>query len=79
MLNGQTLGIHKHLNTVHSTIKFTRDISPTEISFLDLIIYIKGSKLCTKLHVKTADRHMYLNFCSEHPMSPKNQYHILNF
>ena len=27
-----------HLNTVHSIIKFTRDISPTEISFLDLII-----------------------------------------
>ena len=33
-----------HLNTVHSIIKFTRDISPTEISFLDQIIYIIGSK-----------------------------------
>ena len=42
----------KHLNTVHSTIKFTSDISPTEIVFLDLIIYIKGNKLYTRLHTQ---------------------------
>ena len=41
-----------HLNTIHSTIKFTSDISPTEIAFLDLIIYIKRSKLYTRLHTK---------------------------
>ena len=61
----------KHLNTVHSTIKFTSDISPTEIAFWDLIIYIKGSKLYTRLHRKNNDRHMCLNFNSEHPMSLK--------
>ena len=38
-----------HLNTVHSTIKFTSDISPTEIAFLDLTIYIKENKLYTRL------------------------------
>ena len=58
-----------HLNTVHSTIKFTKEISPTEIPFLDLIIYIKGSRLYIRLHTKATDRCMYLNFCSEHPMS----------
>ena len=36
-----------HLNTVQFTVKFTKEISPTEISFLDLIIYIRGSKLYT--------------------------------
>ena len=56
-------------NTVHSTITFTSYISPTEISFLDLIIYIKGSKLYTRLYTKTTDRYMYLNYYSEHPMS----------
>ena len=61
----------KHLNTVHPTIKFTSDISPTEIAFLDLITYIKGNKLYTRLHTKSTDRHMYLNFNSEHPMSLK--------
>ena len=60
-----------HLNAVHSTIKFTSDISPTEIAFLDLIIYIKESKLYTRLHTKTTDRHMYLNYYSQHPMSLK--------
>ena len=60
-----------HLKTGHSTIKFTKEISPTEILFLDLIIYIRGSKLYTRLHTKTTDRHMYLKFSSEHPMSLK--------
>ena len=60
-----------HWNTVHSTIKFTSDISPTEISFLDLILYSKGSRLYTRLHTKTTDRLMYLNFSSEHPVSLK--------
>ena len=61
-----------HLNTVHSTIKFTSDISPQEISFLDLIIYIKGSKLYTRLYTKTTDWHVYLNFYSEHHMNLKS-------
>ena len=60
-----------HLNTVHPTIKFTSDISPTEISFLDLTVYIKRCKLYTRLHTKTTARHMYLNYFSEHPMSLK--------
>ena len=51
-----------HLNTVHSTIKFTSDISPMEISFLDLTVYIKGCTLYTRLHTKTTDRHMYLKY-----------------
>ena len=44
---------------------------PAEIPFLDLIIYIRGSKLYTRLHTKTTERHVYLNFSFEHPMSLK--------
>ena len=61
----------KHLNTVHPTITFTSTISQTEVAFLDLIIYIRGDKLYTRLHTKNTDIHMYLNFHSEHPMSLK--------
>ena len=51
-----------HLNIVHPTINFTSDISDTEISFLDLTIYIQQSQLHTGLYTKSTDRHMYLNF-----------------
>ena len=52
----------EHLNTVHPTIKFTSDISDTQISFLDLSIYINESTLYTRLYTKPTDRHMYLNY-----------------
>ena len=61
----------EHLNRMHPTIKFTSDISDREISFLDLTIYIQHSQLHTRLYTKTADRHMYLNYSSEHPISIK--------
>ena len=61
----------EHLNTVNPTIKFTSTISQTEVAFLDLIIYIRGDKLYTRLHTKSTYRHIYLNFHSEHPMSLK--------
>ena len=60
-----------HLNTVHSTLKFTSVISSSEIAFLDLTIYVTDDKLCTRLFTKSRHRHMYLNFNSEHPMNLK--------
>ena len=44
-------------------------ISPSGIAFLDLTIYIIDVKLCTRLYTKSIDRHMYLNFNSEHPIN----------
>ena len=61
----------QHLNIVYPTIKFTSNISPSEIAFLDLIIYSIDDKLYTRLYTKSTDRHMYLNFHSEHPMNLK--------
>ena len=60
-----------HLNTVHPTIKFTSDISDTEISFPELTIYIQQSQLHTKLYTKNTVRHMHLNYSSEHLISLK--------
>ena len=67
-----------HLNTVHPTLKFTSVISSTEIAFLDLTIYITDDKLCTRLYTKDTDRHMYLNFHSEHPLEPQKVYSLLS-
>ena len=63
---GSFLEFKNHLNIVHSTIKFTKTIFLTEIAFLDLIIYIKGSRLYPRLHTKATE------LCSEHPMSIKS-------
>ena len=65
------LEFRDHLNIVHPTIKFTSDISHTEISSLDSIIDIMNSQLHTRLYTKPSDRHMYLNYSSEYPMSLK--------
>ena len=54
----------QHLNTVHPTIKFTSIITPSEIAFLDLIIFSIDDKLYTRLYTKITDRHVYLNFYS---------------
>ena len=61
----------QYFNTVYSTIKFTSVISSSEIAFLDLTIYITDDKLCTRLYTKNTDRHVYLNFNSEHPINLK--------
>ena len=67
-----------HLNTVHSTLQFTSVISSSEIAFLDLTIYVTDDKLCTRLYTKNKDRHMYLNFNSEHPMNLKKIYTLFS-
>jgi hypothetical protein len=55
------------LNTFHSTIKFTMEMSKDEIHFLDTTIYKSGNKLSSKLYVKPTDAHLYLRFDSCHP------------
>ena len=70
--NGFTLGIHKPLKHCTFYYKIYKRNVPTEIPFLDLIIYIKESRLYTRLHTKATDRHIYLNFDSEHPVILKN-------
>ena len=62
----------EHLNRVHPTIKFTSDISDKEIAFLDLTIYISHPHLYTRIYTKSTDRHMYLDYSSEHPITLKN-------
>ena len=58
-----------HLNSVHPTIKFTKDISNTTITFLDLDIYKKDNSLQTKTHFKLTNTFSYLHGTSNHPSS----------
>lgn len=56
-----------HLNSVHPTIKFTKVISDTTITYLDLDIYKKDNILHTRTHFKTTNTFSYLHGHSNHP------------
>ena len=58
-----------HLNAVHPTIKFTKTVSSTEITYLDLDIYIKDNSIHTKTHFKPTNTFSYLHGRSNHPHS----------
>ena len=62
-------GFIDHLNSVHPTIKFTKSISDTVITYLDLDIYKKDNILHTRTHFKSTNTFSYLHGQSNHPSS----------
>ena len=57
-----------HLNSCHETIKFTSDISPESVTFLDTTVKIDSDRrVYTDLYCKPTDSHNYLLFESSHP------------
>ena len=58
----------EHLNSCHPTIKFTSEISPSHVNFLDTTVHITSEgTLYTNLYSKPTDSHNYLRFDSAHP------------
>jgi peptide-methionine (R)-S-oxide reductase len=57
----------EHINSVHSSIKFTQKQSTEEIPFLDINISLKNGFLQTDLFTKETDSHNYLHSTSCHP------------
>ncbi len=56
----------QHLNSAHRTIKFTHDISNTQISFIDILIKKdENGVLYTDLYTKATDTHSYLHYGSQ--------------
>ena len=56
-----------HMNSFHTTIKFTSEYSTTETHFLDVVIRKEENGLTTDLFVKPTDKHQYLHSTSCHP------------
>ena len=57
-----------HINSLHSTIKFTHEFSKSHISFLDVTVSLdNNNKISTDLFVKSTDTHQYLLHTSCHP------------
>ena len=64
-----------HINSLHSTIKFTHEFSKFHISFLDVTVSLDNNyKISTDLFVKSTDTHQYLLHTSCHPSHIKNPY-----
>jgi hypothetical protein len=59
------------LNSCHPTIKFTAEVSTTEIHFLDTVITVKNGELHSKVYTKPTDRKQFLFFSSCHPIHVK--------
>ena len=58
-------------NNFTPNLRFTYESSEKTISFLDLIITVSERKLKTTLHIKSTDRHQYLNYASSQPEHAK--------
>ena len=58
----------------HPSIKFTYEVSPSSLPFLDILISIDPdvNKLTTSVFYKPTDTHSYLNYTSSHPASTKD-------
>ena len=57
-----------HINSLHSTIKFTHKFSKSHISFLDVTVSLdNNNKISIDLFVKSTDTHQYLLHTSCHP------------
>jgi hypothetical protein len=58
----------QHLNSCHHSIKFTAEISATNLPFLDTSVHINQNRsLYADLYCKPRDAHNYLLFNSSHP------------
>ncbi|XP_041440147.1 uncharacterized protein LOC121400651 [Xenopus laevis] len=56
-----------YLNTVHQTIKFTSEVNPLELHFLDVNVQVSGSSFTTTVYTKPTDRNNILKPSSFHP------------
>ena len=55
----------------HPSVKFTYNISPVSVEFLDIQVNIKDSKFNTSVFYKPTDAHSYLHFHSFHHLNTK--------
>jgi hypothetical protein len=61
----------KELNDLHPKLKFTKEQNTTEISFLDIRVYVSNNQVYTDIYYKLTDTHQFLPFQSCHPRHTK--------
>ena len=61
-----------YVNSFHPSLDFTREISETSVTFLDISVSITANYLSTSVHYKPTDSHSYLQYSSSHPKHTLN-------
>lgn len=69
---GNIADFYDLLQNLHEQIKFTMDINPKQLPFLDILVYKQGTKLETDIYHKETDTFQYLHYTSCHPKHTKN-------
>ena len=74
MSEEQLLRYIEELNSFNPSIKFTHEISRSQIAFLDVALKINSdtSKIDSSIHYKSTDSHAYLQYDSHHPQKCKD-------
>ena len=62
----------EHINSRVPTIKFSQEISDSEINFLDVKVIKNNNTLKTTLYTKPTDSHDYILYSSAHPQRCKD-------
>ena len=65
------------LNSSDETIKFTHEVSPSKIIFLDVTVLLHNNSIATDLHVKSTDTHQYLLILSPQPHKKSIPYSLV--
>ena len=60
------------VNSFHSALKYTWEISDTPLAFLDIKVFIEGNVLCTSVHYKPTNSHNYLLYPFSQLLRVKN-------
>ena len=68
----QLMDFFEFANSFHPAIKFTFEISPSSISFLDILIQLSDGTLSTSVYYKPTTSFAYLDYRSSHPLSTRN-------
>ena len=61
----------ERLNSFHTNLKFTHEMSKNSVNFLDLVVSVEGNELVTNLYCKPTDCHQFLEYSSAHPIHIK--------
>ena len=68
----EILAFIEFANRFHPAIKFTFELSFTEVNFLDINIQLSDGRLSTSVFYKPTDAHSYLDYESSHSLSTRN-------